>query len=68
MRNSSARKMRVMPQASSEQAQTRPQVSREMLPILCHAWTCLSIARLECISPAKRFPQKIFNEKKFLSN
>ena len=28
-------------------------------------WTCLSIVTLECTSPAKRFPPKTVNEKKF---
>ena len=65
----SSRKTRVPPQGSSEQAdgQSSPQVSREMLPIHCLAWTCLSIVKLECTSPAKRFPPKTVNEKKFLS-
>ena len=65
----SGRKMPVQPQASSEQAdaQSRSQVRREMLPIHCHTWTCLSIVTLECTSPAKRFPPKTVNEKKFLS-
>ena len=59
----SSRKPRTRPQASSEQAdaQSRPQVSREMLPIHCHVWTCLSNATLECTSPAKRFPLKTAN-------
>ena len=43
-------------------------MSREMLPVHCHAWTCLSIVTLECTSPAKRFPPKTVNEKKFISN
>ena len=56
-------------QTSSEQAdaQSRTQVSREMLPVHCHAWKFLSIVTLECTSPAERFPPKIVNEKKFLS-
>ena len=29
-----------------------------MLPVNCHAWTCLSIVMLECTSRAKRFPPK----------
>ena len=64
-----SRKIPVLPQASSKQAddQSRPQVSREMLPIHCHARTCLFNATLECTSPAKRFPPKTVNEKKFLS-
>ena len=45
----------------------RPQLSRQMLPIHCHAWSCLSNAMLECISPTNRFPPKTVNEKKFLS-
>ena len=67
--NVSNRKTRVRNQASSEQsdAQSRPQVSREMLTIHCHAWTCLTIVTLECMSPAKRFPLKTVNEKKLLS-
>ena len=65
----SSRKTGLRPHASGEQAdaQSRPQVSREMLPVHCHAWTCLSIATLECTSPAKRFPSKTVDEKKFLS-
>ena len=65
----SSSKMPVGMQASSEQvdAQSRPEVSREMLYIYCHAWTCLSIVTLECTSPAKRFSPKTANEKKFLS-
>ena len=61
--------MQFLPQASSEEAdvQSKPQVSREMLPIHCRARTCLSNATLECTSPAKRFPLKTVNEKKFLS-
>ena len=61
--------MRLLSQASNKQAdaQSRPQVSREMLPIHCHAWTCLSIVAFECTSPAKRFPPKTVNENKFLS-
>ena len=63
---------RIMPflcQASSEQAeaQSRLKKSRQMLPILYHAWTCLSIVTLECTSSAKRFLPKTVNEKKFLS-
>ena len=56
-------------QTSSEQAdaQSRPQVSSEMLPIHCRAWTCLSNATLDCTSPAKRFSPKTVNEKKLLS-
>ena len=56
--------------ASSEQAdaQSRPQVKRQMLPIHCHAWTCLSIVKLECISFAKRLPLKTVNENKFFSS
>ena len=59
----------LQPQASSEQADavSRPQVNREVLPIHCQAWACPSIVTLECTSPAKRFPPKIVNEKKFLS-
>ena len=63
----SSRKMPLLPrQASSEQedGQSRPQVSRQMLPIHCHAY--LLIVTLECTSPAKGFPPKNFNEKKFL--
>ena len=58
---------RVLLQASSEQLdeQSRPQVSRKMLPIHCHDLTCLSIATLECRSSAKRFPPKAVNEKEF---
>ena len=65
----SSRKPRILPQASSEQAdaQSRPQVSRQMLPIHFHSWTCLSIVMLESTSCAKRFPPKTLNEKKFLS-
>ena len=61
--------MPFLPQASSEQAeaQSRPQVSRQMPPIHCHDWTCLSIVTLERTSPAKRFPPKTVNENKFLS-
>ena len=61
--------MPVRLQASSEQAdaQSRPQVSREMLPIHCHVGACLSIVTLECTYPAKRFPPKTINEKKFPS-
>ena len=64
-----SKETRLRDQASSEQAdaQSRPQVSREMLPVHCHAWTCLSIITLECTSPAKRFPPKTVNEKGFLS-
>ena len=53
-------------QASSEQAnaQSRRQVSREMLLVHWQAWACLSIVTLECTSPAKRFPPKSVNEKK----
>ena len=47
--------------------QSRSQVSRKMLPVHCHAWTCISVVTLECTSPAKRFPPKTVNEKKFLS-
>ena len=56
----SSRKTGLPPQVSSEQpdAQSRPQVGREMLPIHCHAWTCLSNATPECTSPTKRFPLK----------
>ena len=43
------------------------QVSREKLPIHCHAWTCIPIITLECTSPAKRILPKNFNEKKFFS-
>ena len=68
-KHAGSRKMPVRMQALSEQAnaQSRPQVCREMLPIHCHAWTCLSIVTLECTSPAKRFPPKTVNEKKFPS-
>ena len=50
----SSRKVRLLLQVSSEQvdAQGRPQVSWEMLPIHCHAWTCLSIVTLEYKSSA----------------
>ena len=66
----SSRKILLPRQASSEQAdvQSRPEVSREMLRIHCHAWTCLSIVMLECSSSAKRFLSKTVNEKKFLSS
>ena len=37
------------------------------MTVHCHAWTCLSIVTYECKSPAKRFPPKTVNEKKFLS-
>ena len=59
----SSRKTRVQLQASSEQAddQIRPQVSKEILPIHCHAWTWLSIVTLECTSPTKRFLPKTVN-------
>ena len=65
----SSRKTRVQGQASSEQAdaQGKPQVCREMLPIHCRTRTCLSNATLECTSPAKRFSLTTVNEKKFLS-
>ena len=55
-------------QASSEQLdeQSRPQVSRKMLPIHCHDLTCLFIVTLECRSSAKRFRPKAVNEKEFL--
>ena len=55
-------------QASNEQAdsESRPQVSREVLPIHCQAWTCPSIVMLNYTSPAKRFLPKIVNEKKYL--
>ena len=61
--------MRLQFQGSSEQAdtQSRPQMSREMLPAHYHAWTCLFIVTLECTSPAKIFPTKTVNEQKFLS-
>ena len=64
---SSSRKISLPPQASSEQAdaQSRPQVSREMLPVHCHAWTCLSTVTLECALPAKRFPPQTVNEKEY---
>ena len=69
LRYFSSRKVGLRGQASSEQADGpgKPHVNREMLPIHCHAWTCLSSATLECTSPAKRFPLKTVNEKKFLS-
>ena len=62
----SSKKRRIRAQASREQAdaQSRPQVSREMLPIHCHAWTCLSIIMLECTSPAKWFPPKTEKKRK----
>ena len=62
------RKTRVQSQTSSEQAdaQSRPQVSREMLPIHCNAWTCLSIVTLEYTSLVRFLPNAV-NEKKFLS-
>ena len=65
----SNRKVGLRPQVSSEHADahSRPQVSREMLPVHCHAWTCLSIVALECTSPVKRFPPKTANEKNFFS-
>ena len=65
----SSRKLRISLQASSEQAddQSRLQVNRKILPIYFHVWICLSIVTLECTSPAKRFPPKTINEKKFLS-
>ena len=64
----STRKVRLRAQASSEQAddQRRPRASREMLPIPCHAQTCLSTVTPECTSHAKRFSPKTANEKKFL--
>ena len=51
----SSRKTPLSSQASNEQtdAQNRPQVSREMLPVLRQAWACLSIVTLACTSPAK---------------
>ena len=54
-------------QASSEQAepQSSPQVSREILPIHCHPWKCLSNATLECASHAKTFPAKTVNERNY---
>ena len=66
----SSRKMPVLPQDLSEQAdsQSRCQVSRETLPTHCHASTCLSIVTLECTSASKRFPPKTVNEKKFRFN
>ena len=41
----SSRKMQLRPQASSVQAdaQSKPQMSRQMLPIDCHASTCLDM-------------------------
>ena len=65
----SNKKIGLSSQGSSEQAdaQSMPQVSREILPIHCHTLTCLSNAMLEFTSPAKRFPPKATNEKKFLS-
>ena len=56
----SSRKTRLSPQTSIEQAdaQSRPQVSKEMLPVHWQDWTCLSNATLECTSPAKRIPLK----------
>ena len=65
----SSRKMPFRSQVSSGEAdaQCRPQVSRQMLSIHCHDWTCLFIAILECTWPAKRFPPKTVNEKKFFS-
>ena len=65
----SNRKVGLRPQVSSEHAvaHSRPQVSREMLPVHCHAWTCLSIIALECTSPVRRFPPKTANEKNFFS-
>ena len=58
--------MGLQAQASSDQvyAQSKPQVSRQMLPIHCHAGTCWSIVTLECALPAKRSPPKTVNEKK----
>ena len=65
----SNRKVKLSSQASSEQAdtQSKPQVSIQMLSINFHAWAYLSIVMLECTLPAKRFPPKTVNEKKFLS-
>ena len=49
-------------------AQSRSQVSRQMLPIHCHAWTCLFIVTFECTSPTKRFPPKTAKWKEIPSN
>ena len=63
-----SKETRLLLQASSEQADTesRPQLSREILPIHCQAWTCPYIVMLNYTSPAKRFLPKIVNEKKYL--
>ena len=65
----SSRKTRLRRQTSNDQAdaQSRSQVSKEMLPIRCHGCSGLSNAMVECTSPVKRFPPKIANEKKLLS-
>ena len=41
-------------------------MSKEMLRVLCQAWTWLSIVTVKCTSPAKKFPPKTANEKSFL--
>ena len=66
-----SRKVGLRSQALSKQAdaQSRPKVGREMLAIKCLAWECLSIATLECTSPAKRFPPKLsLKRNSFLPN
>ena len=37
------------------------------MPVHSQAWTCLSIVKLECTSPAKRFLPKTVNDQKFSS-
>ena len=61
-RESSCRKTRVSPQPPSEQAdaQSRPRVSREMLPVHWKAWTCLSIVTLESLR-SQHGPLEILN-------
>ena len=58
-----SRKTRLSPQASSEHAdaQSRPQVSREMLPVHWQARIYLSNAIFECTSFVKRLPPKTAN-------
>ena len=66
----SRRKIGLQRQASSEHAdaQSRHQVSREMLLVHWQAWICLSIVTHEYTLTTKRFPPKTVNEKKFLSS
>ena len=58
-----SREMPFLRQTSSEQAdaQSRPQVRREMLSVHWEAWTWLCIVTLECKSLVKRFPPKTAN-------